>query len=607
MQNKGIKKVIAYICMLLTILSLGTGIPIPARAAGEDIVVLYTNDAHCSIDGNLGYAGVTLLEKQMKQQTPYVTLVDAGDAIQGAPIGTLSEGGDIIDIMNQAGYDFAVPGNHEFDYGMKRFLELATQLQGGYYSCNFTDLATGKTVLPACKMFAYGETKVAFVGVTTPESFTKSTPAYFQDGFGKYLYGFCEDDTGEKLYASVQASVDAARQEGADYVILVSHLGENGVTKYWSSDSVIRNTNGIDVCIDGHSHEVVPSNPIPNKDGKTVMISQTGTKIENIGRIIIKPDGTITSELVAEVPAVTGSYVVQKGDNLNKIAKKQLGSQLYWEEIYQANQDKLKNPNLLINGMNLTIPMGIINEKGMAADAGMDQYIKEIQAQFKETLKVVLGYTNYDLTVNDPITGKRAVRNAETNLGDLTADAFRYVLGAEVGLSNGGGIRNDMKAGEITYEDSLSVFLFGNMGCVAEVTGQQLKDALEMGAKSYPEEDGGFLHVSGAAYTIDASMPSGVQVDDKGNFAGVKGAYRVKDIQVNGQPLDLSETYTVASINYMLKSGGSGMSMFQGSNIIQDEVMVDVDILSTFINGQLGGNVGAEYANPAGQGRIKVK
>ena len=279
-----------------------------------------------------------------------------------------------------------------------------------------------------------------------------------------------------------------------------------------------------------------------------------------------------------------------------------------WKEIYDANCDKIRNKNLLYAGMKLTIPGSVrVTEDGKAVDAQTDSYIKSIQAIYQESLKTVLGHTDVNLTDKNPQTGERAVRNAETNLGDLTADAYRYELGAEIGLSNGGGIRSFIAAGNITYENTLAVFPYGNMACLIEVTGQQLKDALEMASKNYPQESGGFLQVSGVTYTIDSSVPSSVKLDDKGNFLGVSGAYRVTDIAVNGEPLDLNRTYTLASHNYMLKSAGDGMTMFKGAKILKDEVMTDVDVLSDYINTHLGGNVGAEYANPAGQGRITFK
>ena len=614
MKNKSFKWLRSlFLAIVLTTVTVAglplTGGPVTALAADKDIVVLYTNDVHCGVDDNIGYAGLALYKKEMQQQTPYVTLVDTGDAIQGAPIGTLSDGGYLIDIMNYVGYDFAVPGNHEFDYGMPRFLELAGKLNCGYYSCNFIDSATGAPVFAPYKMFTYGATQVAFVGVTTPESFTKSTPAYFQDSQGNYIYSFCEDESGQKLYDQVQANVDAARTAGADYVILAGHLGENGITQKWSSASVIANTTGIDACIDGHSHETVPSENVKNKNGQNVVLTQTGTKLNHIGKLTISADGSIRTELVSEVPAadLDREYTVQEHDSLSRIAKTELGSYNRWIDIYNSNLDKIKNADVIPVGLNIVIPgKSYINPDGKAADYGTYQFIQSIENQYNETLKTVLGTTPYELTVNDPATGNRIIRNAETNLGDLTADAYRAELGADIGLSNGGGIRSVIKPGNITYNDTLAVFPYGNMGCVIEATGQQIKDALEMASRNCPEESGGFLQVSGLTYTIDTSVKSGVQTDDKGNFTGVSGAYRVMDIKVGGEPIDLNKTYTVASHNYMLKQGGDGMTMFKGCNVIRDEVMVDVDILSSYIR-RMGGSVTSEYANPGGQGRISIR
>ena len=520
MKGSKTRRFLSLWLALLMVLSLTTGISFSSLAADRDIVVLYTNDVHCGVDENIGYAGLALYKKEMQAQTPYVTLIDAGDAIQGAPIGTLSDGGYLIDIMNKVGYDFAVPGNHEFDYGMPRFLELAGKLSCGYYSSNFMDLRTGSAVFAPYKIFTYGDTKVAFVGATTPESFTKSTPAYFQDGNGNYIYGFCEDENGQKLYDQIQSSVNSAKAEGANYVILVGHLGENGTTDRWTSDNVIKNTTGINVLIDGHSHEEY-GKYVKNKEGQDVLLTQTGTKLKNFGKLTLHTDGTFSNELVSQVPAGAGTsaYTVKNGDSLSRIAKRELGSYNRWNEIYEANRDKIKDPNVLTVGVQLVIPgKSAVTADGKAIDYDTDKFIKVIQAQYNETLKTVIGHTDVELTVNDPATGKRAVRSAETNLGDLSADAYRYVLGAEIGLSNGGGVRANIKAGNITYNDTLTVFPFGNMGCVVEVTGQQIKDALEMASRNCPKENGGFLHVSGLTYTIDTSKASNVQVDEKDNL-----------------------------------------------------------------------------------------
>ena len=520
-----------------------------AFALDHDVVILHTNDTHCGIEENMGYAGLVWYENQMKEETPYVTLVDAGDAIQGAPVGTLSEGEYLVQIMNKAGYDFAVPGNHEFDYGMEKLLGLSARLDCGYSACNFVNLPSKTQVFAPYRIMEYDDIQVAFVGVATPESITKSTPAYFQDQFGRYRFSFCEDETGEALYSQVQSAVDQARGEGADYVIMVGHLGDNGITEKWSSRSVIANTTGIDAAIDGHSHEVCVEN-VPNENGEMVVLTQTGTKFANIGKLTITTDGQIQASHVSAVTDAEG------------------------------------NP---------------------AQDAEMESFINGIKSQYEESLKVVLGRTDVDLMDKDPETGLRAVRKAETNLGDLCADASRYMMGADIGFMNGGGIRAGIEAGDITYEDALSVFPYGNMICMAEVSGQKIKDALEMGVKNYPEESGGFIHVSGLTYTVDSSVPSSVVLDEKRNFVSVGGEYRVRDIYVGEEPLDVNRTYTLASHNYWLKSGGDGMSMLMGCPILKDETMVDVDTITSYISEYLGGTVGEEYKDPRGQGRITIK
>ncbi len=520
-----------------------------AFALDHDVVILHTNDTHCGIEENMGYAGLVWYENQMKKETPYVTLVDAGDAIQGAPVGTLSEGEYLVQIMNKAGYDFAVPGNHEFDYGMEKLLGLSARLDCGYSACNFVNLPSKTTVFAPYRIMEYDDIQVAFVGAATPESITKSTPAYFQDQFGRYRFGFSEDETGEALYDQVQSAVDQARGEGADYVILVGHLGDNGTTERWSSKSVIANTTGIDAAIDGHSHEVCVEQ-VPNENGEMVVLTQTGTKFANIGKLTITTDGQIQASHVSAVTDAEG------------------------------------NP---------------------AKDAEMEAFINGIKSQYEESLKAVLGHTDVDLMDKDPETGLRAVRNAETNLGDLCADASRYMMGADIGFMNGGGIRAGIEAGDITYEDALNVFPYGNMICMVEISGQKIKDALEMGVKNYPEESGGFIHISGLTYTVDSSVPSSVVLDEKRNFVSVDGEYRVRDIYVGEEPLDVNRTYTLASHNYWLKSGGDGMSMLMGCPILKDETMVDVDTITSYISEYLGGSVGEEYKDPRGQGRITIK
>ena len=564
MKQVGKKRFLAVMLSVVMAMTLFAGMTLTVSAADQDIVVLFTNDVHCGVDDNIGYAGLSLYKQQMQAKTPYVTLVDAGDHVQGAPIGTLSKGAFIIDIMNQVGYDVVVPGNHEFDYNMEQLLTLNKRLNGGYVSCNFMDLKTNRTVFAPYKILTYGDTKVAYVGITTPESFTKSTPAYFQDKKGNYIYGLSEDETGEKLYAAVQLAVDTAKAEGADIVIAVAHLGQEGTTERWTSDAVIKSTNGIDVMFDGHSHEEYIKS-VKNKDGKNVTLVQTGTKLANIGKLTINTKGKIKADLVDEVKGGPEAITITVGSETQEIP---------------------------FSG---------------SVEPVTDVFIKALQNTFEGTLSRKVGTTGVDLTVKNPATGNRQVRSGETNLGDLCADAYREVLKTDIAFVNGGGVRADVKKGDITYKDVLTVHPFNNMACVIEVSGQIIWDALEMGAHSYPDENGGFLQVSGLSYTINSGVASPVVLDEKGNFLKVEGEHRVTDVMIAGKPLDVNKTYTLGSHNYMLLDAGDGYTMFKGCKVLRDNVMPDVDVLTTHIEQNLKGNVGQTYSNPAGQGRITIK
>jgi len=532
-----IKRLFFAVLMLV----ISTVYSITAYAADKDIVILYTNDVHCGIEDNEGFARLSQYKKDLLAQTPYVALVDAGDAIQGSPIGKLSNGEAIVKVMNSVGYDFAIPGNHEFDYGMKRFLEIKDMLSCGYYSCNFVD-AYGEAVLPAYKIMTFGDTKVAFIGATTPETLSSSTPTFFKDASGNYIYSFCEDKTGQKLYARLQKTVDEVRKQAVNYVVLVAHLGIDGSVPHWSSEAVAQNVSGIDVIIDGHSHEVNPATLVQNKNGGHTIITQTGTKLQNIGQLTIGADGSLSTKLVR----------------------------------------------------------GLTKE-----DATVQAVIAQEKAAFEEILLQPLGEALVNLYVNDPATGKRLVRVQECNMGNLIADAFKAVLNTDIALINGGGIRKDIPKGIFTYKDILEVMPFGNMCAVKEVKGQQLLDALEMSVHKLLEESGGFFQVAGISYTIDSTIPSAVVKSEKGNFIKVAGAYRVQDVKIAGKPLALDKTYTVAGNTYILRDGGNGMVMFNLGKLVSEDNLSETDVVIEYIQNHLNAKVDERYAKVEGRILIK--
>lgn len=548
------KKLLAVFLALIMLLSFASAEEAAEPALTKNLVILYTSDVHCGVEQGWGYAGLYAVKEYFAADN-YVMLVDDGDAIQGEPIGTMTKGEGIIDIMNAVGYDLAIPGNHEFDYGMDTFLALTEKANFQYLSCNFNK--AGEPVFAPYVIKEFDGVKFAFVGVTTPMTLRSSTPRYFMDENGNFIYGFLQDETGEQVYAAVQKAVDDARAEGANYVIVLAHMGNEAECAPWMYSDVIANTTGIDVWLDGHSHDsdqVV----MQNKDGVDVIRSGCGTKLASIGVLTFGTDGTVTAGLMD------------------------------WNQSVAA-----------------PVLFGLQN-------AGADA-VKAETEELNEVLQTVVAKTAVDLYINDPTEvteeGKpvRIIRRAETNLGDLCADAYLDQSGeADIAFVNGGGIRVQLNAGDLTLNNILTVHPFGNSLTVIEVTGQQVLDALEWSVHSLPGEFGGFDQVAGLTFEYDATIESPVIQDDSKMFAGVDDTKerRVRNVLVGGEPLDPEKIYKLASHDYQLLNNGDGYTMFAGAKVLQESVKLDNQVLIDYITGTLGGVVGEGYDNPYGQGRI---
>ncbi len=519
----------------------------------QDIVILVTSDIHCGISENFGLTGLEQVRETFEAEGDQTLLIDDGDAIQGEIYGTITKGEAIINLMNDLEYDVAIPGNHEFDYGMDQFMKLVDEADFPYISCNLTK--EDKLVFDPYVIKEVGGKRIGFVGVTTPTTLTSSTPAYFMNDKGEFIYGFCEDKTGEKLYEAVQKAIDDVRAEGVDYVFLISHLGNSASTSPWNYADVVSHISGIDGVFDGHSHDT-DQVTMKDKDGNEVFRMGVGTKMEGIGYVRISAeDGSISHELLVWNNSESAPYLFN-----------------------------LKNK--------------------------LSEDIDELDAEMSETFQEVIGETKVDLRITDPEAVNeegvpiRLIRNAETNLGDLCTDAVREITGADVSFMNGGCIRIDVPAGKITYEDLLNVMPFGNMVSVAEITGQQLLDVLEWGAHSVPEEFGGFPQVSGMSFEIHTYIDSSCTEDEHGLFTGVDGEYRVKNVMIGDEPLDLDKTYTLATIDYVLTDQGDGYSMLKDTKITESRVKLDVQILIDYITDNLGGVISEGYEDPYGTGRI---
>lgn len=550
------KKRIVVLTLLLVL--FGASMLFAQSTNEKPIYVLYTNDIHCGYNQNISFPAIAAYKQSLEAETPYVTLVDNGDAIQGETVGTVSRGEYLVEMMNAVGYDFAIFGNHEFDYGVDRLGELVEMADYTYLNATITyhgDL--GQSFVNDTKPYEiveYGKTKVAFIGVSTHETLFKSTYKYFTED-DKLVYDFA---TGEALYSTVQGYVDEVRKLGADYVIILSHLGIEEDSAPDRSIDLIANIRGVDVLLDGHSHSVVESSFVKDAEGKPVVYSQTGTKLGNLGQLTIYP---YSHKIMTEFVHPTGE------------------------------------------------------------DPAVAAVIEAIDQEYLEEVMKTVAYSEITLPIKDPETGARIVRNMETIIGDLCADAYKAISGADVAFVNGGGIRADLKAGDINLDAIIKIHPYGNMLCMCVATGQEILDALEWGSKNVRAEQndgkgnavgesGGFLQVSGLKYTIDTSIPSSCVADEAGLFVGVEGQRRVKDVFVGSEetgwtPIDPNKEYTLACHNYKLQDMGDGYTMFIDNEFLIDKSMLDNQVLINYITQYLNGVISAKDYG-AVKGRITI-
>ncbi len=531
------KRILFFFVCLGLLMALSVCLP---AVAAEEIIILYTNDVHTYIDhdseekSGLSYDNIAALKQALLAEGKEVLLVDAGDHIQGAAYGAMDQGQHIVRMMNVAGYDLATMGNHEFDYTMSGLFNAIGSAAYPYISCNFVDLRANAPMLESYRMFERGGRKIAFVGITTPETFTSTAPAYFQDGEGNYIYSVLGGEDGTELYEAVQKAITEAKRAGADYVIALGHLGVDESARPWTSRDVIANTEGLIAFIDGHSHTEMASETVKDKAGNSVLLTQTGSYFSNIGYMTISEDG-VSAKLL----------------------------------------DSYAGEDAVVEGM-------------------IDSWIAEIDATLGE--KIADSEIAFDIREED---GTRIVRIKGTNMADFNADAFYYVMNeveglqCDVAITNGGGVRSEIAPGDWSYTTLKTVNPFGNVLCLMEITGQQLLDALEWGARlSTGENDsaecGGFLHTAGITYEINTTIASTVSEAEEMWNGRPSGLYRVQNVMFydresgSYQPLKLGETYMIGGSNFTLRNGGDGFTMFAEATLVKDYIMEDYLALAAY-------------------------
>ena len=588
------KKIFGIVLGALSVLTLASCgndvIVINECSEREDIKILYTNDIHSYIanttkdkEGNevaaLRLNNIAGYYKKLKNDFKNVMLVDAGDEVQGAIYGAIDRGVDMINIMNNVGYDLACPGNHDFDYGMDAFKGFVQEANYPYISCNFKE-SNGKNVLDEYKIFEIGGAKIGFVGISTPSTIITSTPTFFQNSKGEFIYTFDGQYKKEDLYNSVQETVDEIKNK-VDYVIALGHLGVGideqklGIT----SIDVINNTTGLDAFIDGHSHTLMEKKIVKSKDDKDVVLTQTGFYLESgFGVMDITKDGNINTTLV--------NNIEDKDDNV--------------KNLEDALIDKVNNQ---------------LGQKIATLDKNL-----------------------YIMTPGND--RQRIVRARETNMGNIASDSiYWYInelkkLDCDIAFVNGGGLRTGIDAGDVTYLSCKSVMPFGNQICLIKTKGINIKNAIEMGVNvvdgwndewNSPAENGGFIHAAGLKYDVDCNVPCHVKTDNSGMFVSVDGEYRVKNLMVYNkntkeyEPLDDNKEYLLGGINYLLRNQGNGLTMFNDSELVLDYIDEDYTVFAKYFmafdntkinnqNSPLKGYINYlyDYENPYGSNRINI-
>ena len=431
------------------------------KATGDDtfdLFVVHTNDVHGRIeegtDGSLGYAKLSTLLKMGRSVTDNILVLDAGDVLHGTNLANVFEGESVGQLLAMLGYDAVAPGNHDFNYGADRLIELAdmsSQIGGPVVlAANILD-GDGNLVFQPYQVYDFNGFDVVVIGLSTPDTKTKSHP--------KNTEGLTFWDDSYTLYA--QQAIDLANEIG-DYVIVLGHIGmdadgSSGITSDW----ICSNLDGIDLFVDGHSHTVLENGQEVNGS----LIVSTGQYMNNIGLVQVSVvDGVAQDESAMLIPA---------------------------SEVIDPSTSALAQS------------LGISH---VADDPDVTAFVAQLNAELEQRFSQVVASVPMDLD------GEREhVRTGVTNLSSLICQAMTAETGADFTIVNGGGIRASIPAGPVTLGDINNVLPFTNTVAVCEITGAQVLEALEFGYSLLPETNGAFSQ-SDLQVVYSSSNPAGERI-----------------------------------------------------------------------------------------------
>ena len=524
----------------------------------DDIVILHVNDVHCGLNDTIGYDGFVLYRDEMKKKYKNVITVDVGDHVQGGSIGAISGGEAIINLVNKIGFNVSILGNHEFDYGIEQLLKLRQNISSNYICSNFCYNKNKTRVFDPYKVITIGDKKIGFIGVLTPLTLTKTYLSSVKDNETKErLYDFLSCNNSTDLYDTVQKDINELRNnEKVNYVILLTHIGME--VEDYTSEDLLSHLENVDAVLDGHTHKVYN---VTTKDKKqnNITIAQTGTKLQSIGKLIIKKDGSFGEEIIKKVPEPS---------------------------------DK-KGAIKIIRGQNETW-----------VDNETYQMINSIWNEYSDDLNAYIGKSDFDLIVEPSNAYYQICRNEECSIGNLIADAVKETGQGEVAIINGGGARSNLPKGNITSSIIYDILPWFSYVVSKQMPGQVIWDALEFGVSKIPNAFGGYPQISGITFDLDPSINSTVKTDKDGHFINVTGERRVTNVKINGKDLNLTKMYNVSLLEF-IANGGDGYSMFENYSVYYESTYTDTDSLIYYIKNQLNGIIPEKYKEV--EGRVNIK
>ena len=470
-----------------------------AICAAAELVIFHTNDMHSRVQDNddggesIGLAEMAAAVKTVKAKNPATLWLDAGDTFHGMPMITISKGENLVPLLNAAGLDAMTAGNHDFNYGSAQLEKLAKGLKFPLLDANTVRKKNGKLVFKPYKIFKVNGIKVGVFGLSTPETAYMTNPKNVREV--EFLNPV---DVSKEMIKKLRPKCDV--------LIAVMHMGLDASSKF-TSERIARETEGIDLIVDGHSHTALADGMLVND----TLIVQTGWHEHRLGKATID---------VENHKIVSKKAELLDADEIKKICPKP--DEKVLAEVALANETANK----------------LLDEVVAHSDRELSSY-------------------------------RLLVRRNESELGNLAADAMRWIAKSDIAIINGGGLRENLPAGDVRKRDTMAIFPFGNTLRIAEINGKTIREMLEHSVEFYPASFGGFLNVSGMTFSYDPSQPA---------------KQRVKEILVAGKPLDENKTYTIALVDFQTE-GGDGYDMLKNLKIVGEMGTCD-EILAEYLNAE---------------------